>query len=332
MKQKQKIHILVKGLLNGNRRSLARAITMIENSRSEAIIESQQILEQITPHTGKSIRIGITGVPGVGKSTFIEKLGMMLIEKGHKIAVLAVDPSSAKTGGSILGDKTRMEKLSGRTEAFIRPSPTGGKLGGVARKTRESMLLCEAAGYDIILIETVGVGQSEYEVASMVDLFMLLMLPGAGDTLQGLKRGILELADMLIINKAEEDNKTRALHSRRDYKNALHLLKPKYEDIPIPVILSSAITGEGIPEIWDYVLEFIDKIKDKGIFEENRNQQQWDWMVRLTEEQLLQEFWSDPNIKKQIPVFKEKLRYGNTTAVLASQALLSLIKSKKKEK
>jgi LAO/AO transport system kinase len=257
---------------------------------------------------------------------------MMLIEKGHKIAVLAVDPSSAKTGGSILGDKTRMEKLSGRTEAFIRPSPTGGKLGGVARKTRESMLLCEAASYDIILIETVGVGQSEYEVASMVDLFMLLMLPGAGDTLQGLKRGILELADMLIINKAEEENKTRALHSRRDYKNALHLLKPKYENIPIPVMLSSAITGEGIPEVWDYVLQFINKIKEKGIFEENRNQQQWDWMVRLTEEQLLQDFWSDPNIKKQLPVFREKLRNGKTTPVLASQALLSLIRSKKKEK
>ncbi|HKI45144.1 MAG TPA: methylmalonyl Co-A mutase-associated GTPase MeaB, partial [Balneolales bacterium] len=197
------LKVIVEKLCSGDRRALAQAITLVENNREDALDKAQQILEAALPYTGQSLRLGISGVPGVGKSTFIEALGMKLIGEGHRVAVLAVDPSSPASGGSILGDKTRMEHLAGRNEAFIRPSPTGGFLGGVARKTRESMLLCEAAGYDIILIETVGVGQSEYAVADMVDLFMVLMLPGAGDALQGIKRGILEVADMLVINKAD---------------------------------------------------------------------------------------------------------------------------------
>jgi len=329
--QEKIVKKLVNGILNGNRRSLAKAITLVESSRTDTIITAQHLLENIDPNTGKSIRIGISGVPGVGKSTFIEKLGMMLIEKGHRVAVLAVDPSSAQSGGSILGDKTRMEELSVNEKAFIRPSPTGGKLGGVARKTRESMLLCEAAGYDIILIETVGVGQSEYEVASMVDLFMLLMIPGAGDELQGIKRGILELADMVIINKADGNNRNRALETRRDYKNALHLLRPKYEDITIPVLLSSAITGKGIPEIWEYVLKYIDKMKSREIFWGKRKQQQWDWTVRLAEEQILHKFWSDEKVKNQLITLKDMLTEGKTTPVLASQKLVSVFLHHKKD-
>lgn len=323
MHHTREVKELVKGILNGNRRSLAKAITLIESSRKDTVLSAQYILEEISDYTGNSIRIGITGVPGVGKSTLIEKLGMMLIEEGHKVAVLAVDPSSIKSGGSILGDKTRMEQLSGRDEAFIRPSPTGGKLGGVARKTRESILLCEAAGYDIILIETVGVGQSEYEVASMVDHFMVLMLPGAGDMIQGIKRGILELADLIVINKAEENNRTRALEASRELKNALHLMRPKYEDISVPILLSSALTGEGILQIWEYVLEFISKMKSRDFFREKRKQQEWDWTIRLTEEQLLQEFWADKSVNKHLKCLKNNLSKGETTPVLASQELLS---------
>lgn len=315
---------LVEDLIKGKRRALAKAITLIESTREADFIHAQKILEQIMPGLKPSVRVGITGVPGVGKSTFIEALGMMLIEKGHRVAVLAVDPSSPQSGGSILGDKTRMEKLSNQKEAFIRPSPTKGTLGGVTRKTRESMLLCEAAGYDIILIETVGVGQSEIEVASMVDIFMVLMLPGAGDSLQGIKRGILELADLLVINKAEGEQHRLAMVAKRDYQNALHLLKPKYPGISVPVMLSSALSGKGVLEIWNYIEEFVDTLKKRGLFEQKRKDQQWNWFLRLTEEKVLQHFWNKREVTKELDQLKQMILKGETTPVMASWKLFKI--------
>ena len=322
--------IVVKALRSGDRRALARAITLIENNRNDALEKAQRILEEALPYSGKSIRIGISGVPGVGKSTFIEALGVKLIDEGHKVAVLAVDPSSPTSGGSILGDKTRMEHLAGRSEAFIRPSPTGGFLGGVARKTRESMLLCEAAGYDVILIETVGVGQSEYAVAEMVDLFMVLMLPGAGDALQGIKRGILEVADMLVINKADGEQKGQAQRARQEYKNALHLLKSKYEGMEVPVLLSSSITGKGVDDIWDKATEYINTLQKRGILQEKRQGQHWNWFIRLTEEELLKRFWDDERIQKISEKQRSLLLSHDTTPVLAARRLLEIVYPDKK--
>lgn len=316
---------VVEALRSGDRRALSRAITLIENNREEALEKSQLILEEALPFTGRSVRLGISGVPGVGKSTFIEALGMKLIEEGHRVAVLAVDPSSPASGGSILGDKTRMEHLAGRSEAFIRPSPTGGFLGGVARKTRESMLLCEAAGYDIILIETVGVGQSEYAVADMVDLFMVLMLPGAGDALQGIKRGILEVADMLIINKADGKQKGPAQRAKQEYKNALHLLKPKYDGIEVPVMLSSSVTRYGIGEIWEKVTEYIEVLRSRDILQSKRQHQQWNWFIHLTEEEILKRFWNNARVKATCETQQELLKHHQTTPVLAMRKLLSIV-------
>ena len=230
----------VNGLLNGNRRILAKTITLIESSLSSHQVLAQAILDRLLPHTGKAVRLGITGVPGVGKSSFIESLGMLLVEKGHRVAVLAVDPSSTRSGGSILADKTRMERLSADSRAFIRPSPSGGTLGGVARKTRETMLVCEAAGFDVIIVETVGVGQSEITVSSMVDFFLVLMLAGAGDELQGIKKGVLELADAIAINKADGDNIEKAGRAKKDYETALHLLRPASPNWSPPVLTCSA--------------------------------------------------------------------------------------------
>lgn len=318
----QKATELIENIIRGNRRALAKGITLIESKKEEDFVTAQGVLELVMPKLKPSVRIGITGVPGVGKSTFIEALGTFLIEKGHRVAVLAVDPSSPQSGGSILGDKTRMDKLSSMDEAFIRPSPSGGKLGGVARKTRESMFLCEAAGYDVVLIETVGVGQSEMEVASMVDMFLVMMLPGAGDSLQGIKRGILELADMLVVNKAEGEQHKLAMIAKRDYQNALHLLKPKYEGITVPVKLCSSLSGKGIDEIWNFVEEFIDTLKKRELFDKNRQKQQLDWMIRLTEEKVLQDFWNNPGVKKELLELKEKLLEDKTTPVLASWQLL----------
>ena len=317
--------VIVEKLRSGDRRALARAITLVENNRDDALDKAQRILEAALPYTGKSLRLGISGVPGVGKSTFIEALGMKLIEEGHRVAVLAVDPSSPTSGGSILGDKTRMEHLAGRSEAFIRPSPTGGFLGGVARKTRESMLLCEAAGYDIILIETVGVGQSEYAVTDMVDLFMVLMLPGAGDALQGIKRGILEVADMLVINKADGEQKGQAQRARQEYKNALHLLKPRYEGMEVAVMLSSSVTQYGISEIWETVTGNVETLRSKGILQEKRKNQQWNWFVRLTEEELLKRFWNLEGIRRESEYQRMLLLRHETTPVLATRKLLGIM-------
>lgn len=286
------LEMLLEQITNGNRRALAKAITLIESNRNEDQEQAQKLLSTLPKLDRKTYRIGISGVPGVGKSTFIESLGMYLISKGKRVAVLAVDPSSPTTGGSILGDKTRMEQLSTKTEAFIRPSPTSGNLGGVARKSRESILLCEAAGYDIILVETVGVGQSEFEVASMTDCFMVMMLPGAGDSLQGIKRGILEITDILVINKADGDLKNLAKIAAQEYQNAFHLIKPKYEGIQTDILTCSALENSGIPAVWDAVEKFFHLLIQTHRFEKNREQQQLSWFRKLAEELWLKQLWA----------------------------------------
>ena len=266
-----------------DRLSLAKAITLVESKRDDHRQQAQEVLEKILPYTGKSIRIGITGVPGVGKSTFIEAFGLHLIKQGKKVAVLAVDPSSPVAGGSILGDKTRMEELSRQENAFIRPSPSEGSLGGVAHKTRETMLLCEAAGYDVILVETVGVGQSEYEVASMVDFFLVLMLPNAGDELQGIKKGILELADALGINKADGESLNLAKQTQQHYQNAFHLLHS--DGFWTPRVMScSALEQRNIDVVWSMIAEYEQKAKDCGHFEHRRRTQNSQWMKKLLHE------------------------------------------------
>ncbi|VAV96901.1 YgfD: protein that forms a complex with the methylmalonyl-CoA mutase in a pathway for conversion of succinyl-CoA to propionyl-CoA [hydrothermal vent metagenome] len=280
------INNLKDDLLAGRRRALAKAITLVESSRADHQTEAQELLADILPHTGKSVRLGFTGTPGVGKSTFIEGFGLYLIAQGLKVAVLAVDPSSMRTGGSILGDKTRMELLSKEQNAFIRPSPSGGTLGGVARRTREAMLLCEAAGYDVVLIETVGVGQSEIAVADMVDMFLLMLSPGGGDELQGIKRGIMELADLVIVNKADGDLKKAATRAAGDYKSALHLMRPKFTCWTAEVLLASALKGEGFEPIWQKIQAFETAMKDSGELERLRATQSRAWMWSEIHDQL----------------------------------------------
>ena len=314
--------ISIDDLLSGNRRALSKAITLIESTREDDQQPAAELLQKVLPHTGKSFRLGISGVPGVGKSTFIESLGMLLIARGHKVAVLAVDPSSPFSGGSILGDKTRMERLIACEDAFIRPSPTGGTLGGVTRKTRESILLCEAAGYDIILIETVGVGQSEFEVASMTDLFMLLMLPGAGDALQGIKRGILELAGVLVVNKYDGDNKARAEAAVREIEQGLHYLQPREEADPARVLLCSALTNEGIEEVWNHTHTLLEELKSTKRLESNRRKQNLNWVKSLVEQQVLHRFWNDGNVQADYMKAITELRSGSITPVQAVQDIL----------
>lgn len=268
-----------------DRLSLARAITLVESKRADHREEAQKLLEQILPFTGKSIRIGITGIPGVGKSTFIEAFGLHLIKQGKKVAVLAVDPSSPVAGGSILGDKTRMEELSRQENAFIRPSPSEGSLGGVAHKTRETLLLCEAAGYDVVIVETVGVGQSEYEVASMVDFFLVLMLPNAGDELQGIKKGILELADALVINKADGESVHLAEQTRQHYQNAFHLLQDNSFWTP-KVMTCSALNHQNIDAVWNMIAEYDMLARKNGAFEQLRREQNVQWMKKLLHEMI----------------------------------------------
>jgi len=270
------IQSLAEALCSGNRRALAKAITLVESARVEDADKAQELLNMILPHTGKSRRIGITGVPGVGKSTFIEAFGLMLIQANKKVAVLAIDPSSERTGGSILGDKTRMMELSRSLSAFIRPSPAGSTLGGVARRTRETMLLCEAAGFDIVLVETVGVGQSETAVAQMVDFFLVLALAGAGDELQGMKRGIMELADGIAINKAEAANREAAERAAQHIRNGLHFATPKYEDWQVPVVLCSAVERSGLEEIWGTITQFAEENPER--IKQLRRSQAVRWM------------------------------------------------------
>jgi LAO/AO transport system kinase len=312
----------IKGVKSDDRSILARAITLIESNSQKHIKQSQEVLEAILPVTGNSVRIGITGSTGVGKSTFIESFGSYLCEKGLKVAVLAIDPSSSKSKGSILGDKTRMERLSGYANSFIRPSPSGGTLGGVARKTRETVLLCEAAGFDVIIIETIGVGQSEITVRSMVDFYMLLLLPGGGDELQGLKKGVVELADMLVINKADGNNLQRAKITQHAYAEALHYLQPATENWSTPVLLSSAIEDMGIDEIWDKIKNFIEITKGTGIFKSRRDEQLLEWVYSMIEENLKNNFYNNAKVREIKDGIDKKILEGKMTPANAVNKLM----------
>ncbi|MBI3133051.1 MAG: methylmalonyl Co-A mutase-associated GTPase MeaB [Bacteroidetes bacterium] len=321
---------IFEGLRKGEKTALAEAITLCESARADDQQSARQLLQHCLPHTGKSLRIGITGVPGVGKSTFIESFGQYLVKQGKKIAVLAVDPSSEKTGGSILGDKTRMVNLSVNPGAFIRPTSSRGSLGGVAQRTRESILLCEAAGYDVILIETVGVGQSETAVHSMTDFFLLLMLAGAGDELQGIKRGIMEMADALVITKADGDNTKNATRAKSLYKNALHLF-PANENNWIPQVdVVSAAENKGIEKVWETICSYENLTKTNGHFQKKRKNQQEYWMHEALKEQLLHEFYNNPAITKQIKQLTKKLAGNEITSYDAARLLIELYQHGKK--
>ncbi len=278
---------LVRG---GDTMWLARAITLVESRKHEHRAQAAELLTALMPYSGGADRIGLTGVPGVGKSTFIDQFGTNLTDAGHRVAVLAVDPSSSRTGGAILGDKTRMERLSADSNAFIRPSPASGSLGGVARATRESILLCEAAGFDVVLVETVGVGQSETTVSEMVDIFVVLMLSGAGDELQGIKRGVLEIADLIAVNKADGDNVKRARMAAADYRRAIHLMTPASPNWTPPVLTCSALTNEGLPQIWEQIVAHRDRLAATGERQERRQRQQIGWMWALIGDRLLDQF------------------------------------------
>ncbi len=312
----------IDGVLSGDRRVLARTITLIESSLPDHRQMAAGIIEGLLPHTGKAVRLGITGVPGVGKSTFIETFGMYLTGQGNRLAVLAVDPSSTRSRGSIMADKTRMEQLCVEPRAFIRPSPSGGSLGGVARKTRETMLLCEAAGFDIIIVETVGVGQSETAVASMVDFFLVLMLAGAGDELQGIKKGILEIADALAVNKADGDNVEKARQAKKAYETALHLLSPASPSWSPPVLTCSAKENLGIDVIWETVLAHKKAFKASGEFAEKRQKQALDWMWALIEEGLKDRFYKNREIVKALPDLKSAVVNGSLAPAVAADELL----------
>jgi len=316
---------LVEGVLAGQRRALAKAITLIESTRTDHQQRAQQVLNTLLPQTGGAIRVGISGVPGAGKSTFIEALGVWLIERGKKLAVLAVDPSSSVSGGSILGDKTRMEQLCQREEAFIRPSPSAGSLGGVAEKTREAMLLCEAAGFDVIIIETVGVGQSETTVAGMVDIFCLLQLPNAGDDLQAIKKGIVEIADLVVINKADIDPRASAV-VRAQWRNALHMLRPASPNWAPPVLTVSALHKEGIAEFWEAIENYRKALTPTGEFAAKRQHQSLSWMWQLIDSGLHQHFRHHPRVQENLPALTRSVEQGHTTPAAAAYALLDYLK------
>jgi len=318
----------VQGVLNGDRRLIAKAITLIESSLSAHQRLAQTIIDLLLPYSGKAIRLGITGVPGVGKSTFIESLGTMLIKKGHRVAVLAVDPSSKRSGGSVLADKTRMEKLAVEQRAFIRPSPSGGTLGGVARKTRETMILCEAAGFDVIIVETVGVGQSETAVASMVDFFLVLMIAGAGDELQGIKKGVLELADAVAVNKADGDNVERAEFARKQYETALNFLAPSSPNWTPPVLTCSALGMIDIDVIWENVIKHHTIFTNTGELKANRKKQAVDWMWSLIKEGLKDCFYQNPEVKKNLPETIREVENGTVASTIAASRLLNLLDNK----
>ena len=315
---------LLNELLKGNKTALGRGITLIESNQRSHQKQAEFLIEGALPYAHKSIRIGITGVPGVGKSTFIESFGTYLIDQGKKVAVLAVDPSSSVSHGSILGDKTRMENLVTRPNAFIRPSPSGDSLGGVARKTRESIILCEAAGFDVILIETVGVGQSETTVHSMTDFFLLLKLAGAGDELQGIKRGIVEMADAIVINKADGDNQKPAREARQEFKRALQLYPPKQSDWKPEVKLCSALYNEGVAEVWEMITDFKTKVDANGHFLHNRQEQNKFWLYQTINDYLKSRFYEEPRVKAALKEQLELIENNKTTAFAAAKFLLSL--------
>ncbi len=315
---------LVDGVLARQRRALAKTITLIESTRADHQQRAQKVIGALLPHTGKAIRVGISGVPGAGKSTFIEALGNYLIDRGHHLAVLAVDPSSSVSGGSILGDKTRMESLCQRVEAFIRPSPSAGSLGGVAEKTREAMLACEAAGYDVIIVETVGVGQSETTVAGMVDIFTLVQLPNAGDDLQAIKKGIVEIADLVAINKCDIDPRAAAV-ARAQWKQALHMLRPTSPNWRPPVIGVSALKMEGMAEFWTEIERYREITTQTGEFEAKRKKQALDWMWSLIESGLHQFFRNHPQVHAALPKLSSQVASGTTTPGTAAQRLLAYL-------
>lgn len=319
------IEDMAEKIRSGDRATLARGITLIESTKAEHQKQAQQLLQDLLPDTGNAIRVGITGVPGVGKSTTIDQLGVNLTAMGHKVAVLAVDPSSTRTGGSILGDKTRMARLAIDPNAYVRPSPTAGTLGGVARKTRETMLLCEAAGFDVILVETVGIGQSETNVADMVDFFLALMLPGAGDELQGIKKGVIEIADMIAVNKADGDNIPRAERAAAEYRAALHILTPASPNWSPPAIIISGKENLGLDKLWDQIIENRNRLTATGEFTARRQRQQIKWMWDMINERLKARLHQNKAVKTRLADLEKAVADGTTTPTLAVNEIFSLL-------
>ena len=316
-----------KGVLDGDRGVLARAITLVESTRADHRAKAQELLIELLPKSGGAIRVGITGVPGVGKSTFIDALGTTLTEQGHRVAVLAVDPSSTRTGGSILGDKTRMQRLSVNQDAFIRPSPTSGTLGGVAQATRETIVLVEAAGFDVVLVETVGVGQSEVAVANMTDCSLFLTLARTGDQLQGIKKGILELADVIAVNKADGDHELDARKAARELAGALKLLRPPDALWHPPVLTCSGLTGAGLDELWSRVLEHRRTLEEAGELDERRRRQQVEWTWMMVHDELWRQVRESTAVRSLAPSLEEKVRLGELTATLAAEQILKAFQS-----
>jgi LAO/AO transport system kinase len=321
------IATFARGIRGGDRATLARAITLIESKRADHRKSAHLLVQDLLPGTGKAIRLGITGAPGTGKSTTIDALGTFLTGQGHKVAVLAVDPSSTRTGGSILGDKTRMARLGQDANAFIRPSPSSGTLGGVAAKTRETMLVCEAAGFDVVIVETVGIGQSETTVADMTDFFLALMIAGAGDELQGIKKGVVELADMIAVNKADGDNVNRAKAAAAEYRAALNILAPRSPNWAPPVIAYSALTGAGIPELWKNVTAHREKMTAAGELASRRREQQVKWMWSMLEERLTARLRGDPAVRAKLRTAEAAVSAGKLAPTLAVEEIAALFES-----
>jgi LAO/AO transport system kinase len=316
---------LAERLMAGERAALARAITLVESKRADHETQAQALLQAVLAHTGQAVRLGITGVPGAGKSTLIDQLGVNLTAAGHRVAVLAVDPTSQRTGGSILGDKTRMTRLSTDPNAFIRPSPAGATLGGVARRTRETMLLCEAAGFDVVIVETVGIGQSETAVAAMVDFFLVLMVPGTGDDLQGIKKGVLEIADMIAVNKADGDNAARARHAAADYRAALSILAPADREWQPPVVLVSGLRDLGLDHLWAEVMRHRAIMQGAGKLEAKRQEQQVQWLWTLFDERLKVRLTHEPRVRAMLQAIEDDVRGGRLTPVNGVNALLGAV-------
>jgi LAO/AO transport system kinase len=316
---------LARAVRDGDRATLARAITLIESKRADHQSKAHLLVQELLPSTGDAVRVGITGAPGVGKSLTIDTLGSYLTGHGHKVAVLAVDPSSTRTGGSILGDKTRMARLAVDPRAFVRPSPSSGTLGGVAAKTRETMLLCEAAGYDVILVETVGIGQSETTVADMTDFFLALMLPGAGDELQGIKKGLVELADMIAVNKADGDNIERATTAAAEYRSALHILTPRSPNWTPPVVTYSALKATGTAELWAQVLEHRERMMSSGELAARRREQQVKWMWSMLEERMFERLRSDAAVRAKLPQIEAAVADGRLAPTLAVEQIAAML-------